>query len=531
MNHVFSSQGVAQATIILIIGMMLSRVLGFVRELVIAHMFGATAATDAYLIAFIIPDVFAGLVAGAITVAFIPVFTEYRLKQSEEDAWQIASTLINAIVGVLILGAIFTLVAAPVIVRLLAPGFDAQTQAIAVHVSRLMSPAIIFMGLIGLSTAILNSYRHFTFPAFAGLLYNTGIIGGALVLGGRLGITGLAIGVGIGALGQLLVQSILVVKMRRYYTPSLNLNHPGVKRIAWLLLPFLVGSGAGQLNIMVDRILASGLVEGSISALNFGARVMGLPLGIFGAAVGVAVYPTLSQQVAEGRLDQLRATFSEGIRMLWFVIVPAAVGLIVLREPIIRLLFERGAFNPAATSMTAVALLYYSLGLFAHAGNVMLVRTYFSMQDTKTPVKLGLVAVALNIALNLVLVRYMAHGGLALASSIAATINCLLLAYFLRKKLGCLDGRRIVRSTAKIAVASLVMGVVCWIGLNLSERFVADVMPLTQQLLQVGGLVLIGGLSYLVMAVLLRMVELGRIRGVQHMLKGQNDDDSSVSGR
>ena len=516
-NSAFSSQGVAQATIILIIGTLLSRMLGFVREMVIAHMFGATAATDAYLIAFIIPGVFAGLVAGAITVAFIPVFTEYRLKQGEEDAWKIASSLINVSVGVLILGVVFTLLAAPITVRLLAPGFDAQTQAIAVHLSRVMSPAIIFMGLIGLSTAILNSYKHFTFPAFAGLLYNVGIIGGALFLAGRFGITGLAIGVVVGAIGHLLVQSIILVKKRGYYTPSLQLNHPGIKRIAWLLLPFLVGSAAGQLNVMVDRILASGLAEGSIAALNFGVRVMGLPLGIFGAAIGVAVYPTLSQQVAEGRLDRLRNTFSEGIRMLWFVIVPASVGLIALREPLIRLLFERGAFDAVATSMTAVALFYYSLGLFAHAGIVMLVRTYFAMQDTKTPVTLGVLVVALNIGLNLILVRYMAHGGLALASSIAAAVNFLLLAYYLRKKLMYLDGQRIVRSSAKIIFASLVMGMVCWLALDLSRPLFADVMPLTQQLLQVGGLVLIGVFTYLVIAVLLRAEELGRISRLRHI--------------
>ncbi len=508
----FSQQGVAQATIILIIGTVLSRILGFVRDMVIAHQFGAAAETDAFLIAFIIPGVFAGMVASALTVAFIPVFTEYRLKQGEEDAWRIASTLINVSVGVLILGVIFTLVTAPVIVRLLGPGLAEETREMAIHLAKVMSPAIIFMGLIGLSTAILNSYKHFTFPAFAGLLYNIGIIGGALFLGGRFGITGLAIGVVIGALGHLLVQSIILVKKKGYYTPSLNLNHPGVKKIAWLFLPFLVGSAAGQLNLMVDRILASGLVEGSISALNFGTHVMELPLGIFGVAIGVAVYPTLSQQVAEGRLDQLRNTFSQGIRVLWFVIIPASVGLIVLREPIIRLLFERGAFDAMATSMTATALLFYSLGLFAKAGIMMLARIYYSMQDVKTQVKVSVLVVALNIALNLILVRYMALGGLALASSIAASVGFLLLIYYLRKKLGYLDGQRIVRSVAKIIFASLVMGVVFWTGLNLSERFFADAIPLKYQILQVGGLVLIGLLTYFVMAVVLRMEELTKIR-------------------
>lgn len=516
-NSGFSSQGVAQATIILMIGMMLSRILGIVREMVIAHMFGATAETDAFVIAFTIPGVFTSLVSGAITVAFIPVFTEYRIKRGEADAWRIASTLINLIVGVLSLGVIFTLFAAPGIVGLLAPGFDEQTRATAVHLSRVMSPAIVFMGLTGLSTAILNSYKHFTFPAFAGLLYNVGIIGGALLLAGRYDITGLALGVVAGGLAQLVVQLSILVKKRVYYTPALRFNHPGVKRIAWLVLPFFVSLAASQLNMMIDRILASGLVEGSIAALSFGGRVMGLPLGIFGAAIGTAVYPALSEYAAEGQLDQLRNTFSAGIRMLWFIIIPASVGLIVLREPIIRLLFERGAFDPVATGMTATALFFYSLGLFAHAGHVMLIRTFFSMQSTRTPVKMGLVAAAVNIILNLILVRYLALGGLALASSIAASLNFGLLAYYLRKKLGYLDGRRITRSSAKIIFASLVMGVVCRLGLNVSEQFVAEMASLQWQLLQVGGLVLIGALVYFAIARLMGAEELDRIWDLRHL--------------
>ncbi|MCI2426574.1 murein biosynthesis integral membrane protein MurJ [Candidatus Acetothermia bacterium] len=518
-NSSLSSQTVVQATIILTIGILFCRILGFVREMVIAHIFGATAETDAFLIALIIPNLFAGLMANAITFAFIPVFTEYRVKQGDQDAWRITSTLINLTLVVLVIGTIVVFLTAPFIVRLIGPGLAKETQTIAIQLTRVMSPAIIFLGLIGLSTAILNSYKHFIVPAFAGLLYNTAIIGGALFLTRYHGTTGLAIGVVIGGLGHLLTQSIILVKKRGYYTLSLHLNHPGVKQIFLLVLPFLVGSITSQLNLIVDRILASGLVEGSIAALNFAVRVMGLPLSIFGIAIGVAVYPTLSQQAVEGRLDRLRNTFSEGVRMLWFITVPATVGLIVLREPIIRLLFERGAFDAAATSMTASVLLFYSLGLFAHAGNVILIRTYFSMQDTKMPVKLGVLAVALNIVLNLILVRYMGANGLALASSIAAGAHFVLLVYYLRQKLGHLDGGRIIWSSAKIVLASLVMGVVCWLALDLSRPLFADVMPLMQQLIQIGGLIIAGGISYLTMAALLRMEELGKIGRLRHIFR------------
>jgi putative peptidoglycan lipid II flippase len=502
-----SSQTVAQATIVLILCSILSRVLGFVREMVIADMFGATAETDAFLVAFIIPGILASLVGGAITGAFIPVFTEYRLKQGEEDAW------------ILGLGVVFTFLAAPIIVQLLSPGFDPETQAIAVHLSRVMSPAVLFVGLISLSTAILNSYKHFVFPAIAGLFYNVGIIGTALLLAGGYGITSLAVGVIIGGFGQLVAQSAILVRKRGYYTLELRFDHPGVKRIAWLLFPFLVGSAAGQLNMVIDRILASGLVEGSIAALNFGFRVMGLPLGIFGAAIAAAVYPTLSQQAAEGSVDQLRRTFSEGLRMLGLVLIPATAGLTVLREPIIRLLFERGVFDSIATDMTATALLFYALGLFAHGGNAMLIRAYFALQDVRTPIALGVAAVALNVLLNLILIRFLAHGGLALASSIAAVVNFLLLSHCLRKKLGSFDGRRIARSLAKMAFGSLVMGSVCWVGLNLSERLLPDTSLLKYQILQMAGLILIGLLAYLAIALLLRMEEMSRIGHLRRLLR------------
>ncbi len=178
-----------------------------------------------------------------------------------------------------------------------------------------------------------------------------------------------------------------------------------------LIVPIIIGSAAGQLNLIVDRILASGLIEGSIAALHFATRVMQLPLGIF--AAGVALYPTLSQQVAKGELNNLRATLSLGLRITWFIIIPISVGMIVMHEPIIRLLFERGAFDPTATQLTAIALLYYSLGIFAHAGLGVIVRVYFSMQDTITPVKVGVIAIVINIILNLILVQFMAHAGLA----------------------------------------------------------------------------------------------------------------------
>lgn len=500
-----------QAALLIIAGTVLSRIFGFIRETAIAYQFGATAQTDAYLVASVIPMALSGLVAGAVAVAFIPVFTEYRLKAGEAEAWTIASAVINLTALFLIAGTALYLLAAPFLVPLLGPGLASETKALALHLSRLLAPAIIFIGLVGLATAVLNAYRHFTYPAFAGLLYNFGIIGGAVLLGSLMGISGLVVGAVAGAAAYLLALSVPLAGKKNYYRLTLKgLHHPGVKKIGLLVLPFIVASAAGQLNLLVERVLASGLVEGSISVLNFAVRVMQLPLGIFSGATAAATYPFLAEQAAVGNADDLRRTFSEGLRMLWFIVFPLSVGLVVLSQPIIRLLFERGAFDAAATKMTAVALLYYSLGIPAHAANALLVRVYFAQQDTRTPVKLGLVAVGLNIVLNLILVRYLAHGGLALASSAAATVNCLLLVYYLRRRLGHLDGRRILRSAAKFAAASLAMGVAVAAAYGYSASLFPGVL-ISHRLLQVGGLIALGGTVYLGAAALLRTEELARV--------------------
>lgn len=506
-----SQQRMEQAALLIIAGTVLSRVFGFVRETVIAYQFGATAQTDAYLVAAVIPMALSGLVAGAVAVALIPVFTEYRLKDGEGEAWTIASAVINLTALVLVAGTALCLLAAPLLVPLLGPGLAPEAKMLAVHLSRLLAPSIIFVGLVGLVAAMLNAYRHFAYPAFSGLLHTFGMIGGTLLLGGLMGISGLVVGAVTGAAAHLFTLFVPLAGKRSYYRLTLaGLHHPGAKKIALLVLPFAVGSAAGQVNLIVERMLASGLAEGSISALSFALRVRDLPLGIFAASVTTAMYPFLVEQAAADKADALRRTFSEGLRMVWFIVFPLSLGLAVLSQPIIRLLFERGVFDAAATRMTAVALFYYSLGIFAHAASAMLVRVYFALQDTRTPVKLGLVAVGLNIVLNLILVRHLAHGGLALASSIAATVNCLLLAYYLRCRLGHLDGQRILRSAAKCAAASLVMGMAVAAAYSYTASFF-DYPLLTLRLLQVGGLIALGGAVYIGAAALLRTEELARL--------------------
>lgn len=506
-----TQQGMGQAAFLIIAGTVLVRIFGFVRETVVAYQFGVTAQTDAFLVASVIPMAIAGIVAGAVTVAFIPVFTEFRLQKGEEEAWIIASAVINVTALTLAIATALFILAAPLLVPLLGPGLAPETKSLAVRLSMMLGPVLIFTGLVALATAVLNAYRHFTYPAFGGLLYNFGMIGGALLLGDFIGISGLVLGAVVGAALHLIALIVPLVGQKKHYRPTLKgLGHPGVKRIGLLVLPFIVASAASQMNILVDRVLASGLAEGSIAALNFAVRVMNLPLGIFAGAAVTAAYPFLAEQAMSQSTSDLRRTFSEGLRLLWFIVLPISVGLMVLGEPIVRLLFERGAFDARATQMTTLALFYYSLGIFAHAACAMLTRVYFALQDTATPVKLGLWAVGLNIALNLILVRYLAHGGLALATSIAALANFVLLAYYLRRRLGHLDGRRILGSTAKFIVASLAMGVSVAVAYGYSDVFLNPEL-LAHQLLQMGGLVVLGGVAYFGISALLRTEELIRV--------------------
>jgi len=432
----------------------------------------------------------------------------------ETEAWRLASSVINIILIVLVAGACLAAMSASFLVPVVAPGLEEQKTAI--HLMRVMSPLIISIGLIGLSTAIINAYEHFVFPAFAGLLSNVSIISIVLLLANRLDIASLALGTVVGSLLHLLIQSIVLIRQEKIYLRIVDFSHPGVKRIFLLLLPLFIGLSVGQINLLVDRVMASGLVEGSISALNFAVRVMELPLAIFGVAVGVAIFPILAQQVVRNELGMLRETFSWGLRMVWFVTIPATLGLIVLREPLIRLLFERGAFDQIATQMTATALLFYSLSIFSNAALVVITRTYFSLQDTITPAKIGVVAVLVNIVLNLILLRYFAHGGLALATSIAAAVNLLLLMVYLRKKLGQLDGKRILFSAFKISFASLVMGVTCQLVLNLSNIYFEHAPGLLNQIIQVGGIAVLGTLVYLTISVLIKSEELIRMSEMRY---------------
>lgn len=442
-----------------------SRILGFVRDMVIALAFGAGMEADAYFVAFRIPSMLRRLVGeGALTVAFIPVFVEERQK-SEHSAWEFTNTVMTLqtllLVGITLLGLVFM----PAIIRVIAPGFQQIPEkfSLTITLTRITFPYIVFISLAALVMGILNSLQHFLAPALAPIMLNISLIGVVYLLCPQLDtpVLGLAVGVLLGGMTQFLFQLPSLFKREFRYRPTFDYRHPAVRRLSILLLPAFFGLAVNQISVFVSTLLASYLQEGSVSYLYFAGRVMEFPLGIFGMAIATAVLPTMSLQSAQGKFDDLIDTLSFALRLVLFITIPAMMGLIVLRMPIIKFLFERGKFTAADTQATAVALLYYTLGLFAIASVRIIVPVFYSLKDTATPVKCAAAAVGVNILFSLMLMKPLQHGGLALATTISSFCHLFLLIWLVRRRLGTMNWRNILTSLGKVCAASLVMGGGC----------------------------------------------------------------------
>jgi putative peptidoglycan lipid II flippase len=444
----------------------ISRALGLLRETVISHQFGTGGDLDAYLAAFRLPDLLFQIVAGgALASAFIPTFASFWTKNDKGGAWRLASATINLVlVLTTMLAGLAALVTPWLVGTIIAPGFGPARQALTADLMRLMLLTPVIFGVSGVIMGILNARQHFLLPAMAPILYNLGIIAGALVLAPTMGVHGLAVGVAAGALGHLLIQMPGLVRYGMRYTPTLGLRDPGVHEVGRLMLPRVVGLAAVQINFLVNTILASGLTPGSLSALNFAWLLMLLPQGVFAQAVATAAFPTFSAQAASGRRTEMRSTLAATLRTVLYLAVPAAVGLIVLRVPLVQLAFQRGAFTAVSTQRVAWALGLFALGLPAHSVVEITVRAFYAVHDTKTPVLVGVAAMGLNVVLSLVFIStfdmlgWMPHGGLALSNSLATTVETAVLLTIVRRRLHGLEGRRMAASLARIVGATVAMG-------------------------------------------------------------------------
>ena len=465
-----------------------SRILGFIRDIVLARLFGATAAADAFFVAYRIPNLLRELFAeGTMSSAFIPVFTEYRTLRTQRDAWELASAMFTTLLSVVTLVTVIGIVAAPWIAWVMGWGFHDEPEKLATTtlLTRVMFPYLLFVSLAALAMGILNSMRAFAAPALSPLMFNVFIISCAVFVSPMLAepIIGVAIGVVAGGAAQFAMQLPGLALRKMLFGLRFEPGHPGVRRIGTLMLPYLLGLSATQLNILVSTILGSHF-EGGPTYLFYGMRLIHFPLGVFGVALATAILPTLSTQAAAGALDELRKTLGFGLRMILFIIVPAMIGLILLRVPIVHLFFEHGKFSAADTQGTAVAVLCYALGLWAFAGVRIIAATFYSLQDTKTPALAAVAAVVSNLILSLLLMRPLGHAGLALATAIAAMINGSILVTVLNRRLGGVDWGSVLRSTGRVIAAGVAVLLVClWVsGLAVwmrPEEWVAKAVMLT----------------------------------------------------
>jgi putative peptidoglycan lipid II flippase len=496
-----------------------SRVLGWLRLSVIGATFGETPELDAFWAAFRIPNaIFELLVAGALASAFIPVFTGYLAKEREREAWRVASSVLNALLLLLVAFSAVMWLAAPVLVpTVVAPGFarNPAQLALTVELTRLMLLSPIFMGLSSLTTGILQSYRQFLSSAIAPLVYNAAIIIVALFASPFLGIHALAYGVVAGALMMWLFQLPELTFRRTRYSFTLDLGHQGVRDVLRLAGPRTLALGAVQIVFFVDTNLASGMEEGSLTALNYAFQLMLLPLGVFSIAISAAIFPQLSHYASLGQVTRMRDAVQQAIRWILFLTLPTAILMIVLRRPIVNLLFQYGNFGADARELTQAAFLFYSLGLAGHALVQILARAYFASRDTTTPLALTLISIGLNIVLAVLLAPVLFINGLALANSIATLVEAALLLLLLAPRARL----RLVGlgfTSLKHVCASLLMGVAMFAFINVTNLpFNLAVDPpkpqlLLQTLLAAG----VGGAVYLGAAYVLRIGELQEMLAV-----------------
>ncbi len=446
-----------------------SRLLGLVRERMLFTRFGAGDVLDSYYVAFRLPDfIFNILVLGALSSAFIPVFVEtwQRSRDGENtSSWALANAVLNSILLGLVLFCVLALIFAPAIVPLLAPGFSGEKLAQTITLTRIMLLSVVLFGVSNILSSILNSLRRFFAFALAPVFYNVGIIIGIIVFYPFLGVPGLAWGVVLGAALHLLVQLPTALRMGYRYAWVLRFS-ADVRKVFRLMVPRIVGLGAVQLDHTISTIIGSTLAAGSVAIFSAGNNLASTPINIVGVSLALASFPVFSEAFAQHDTGRFVLEFSRVFRRILFFIVPMSVLMLFLRAHIVRVILGAGQFDWHATLLTAQALGFFALSLFAQALLPMLTRSFYALQDTVTPVKISIAAVAVNTLGSLLLAPRLGVMGLALAFTVASILHMLVLMVVLRARLGDLDDDRILGATIRIIVASGVMAVFVWIALH-----------------------------------------------------------------
>ena len=475
----------------------LSNLTGLVRQILVARAFGTQADIEAFNAANRVAETLFNLVAGgALASAFIPTFTTLLTQGDRKGAWRLASSLFNLILAVMAAAIALAALFAPQITRnILAPGFASEPakEALTIALVRLMLPSAALFGISGLVMGVLNAHQVFFIPALTPSMYQLGLIFGVLALSPRMGIYGLAWGVLIGAGLHLGLQIPALLRQRGQYFPTLGLDSPAIREVIRLLGPRLLGVAVVQLNFWVNIFLASLQPEGSVTAIVTAFALMLMPQAAIAQSVAIAAMPTFAAQYARGRLDEMRQSLADSLRGVLLLSIPASLGLMLLRQPVIVLLYQRGAFDAHSTELVAWALLWYAAGLVGHCLVEVLARAFYALHDTRTPVLVGTAAMVLNVAFSVLFsalfarAGWLPHGGLALANSLATALEAAGLIYYMRRRLGGMQGAYIFKGSLQAATGTLGMALGLWFWLGRMEASPAWLIAL-------GGILIGGGI-------------------------------------
>ena len=525
-----------------------SRILGLVREVVFASYFGAGFATDAFVIAFRVPNLLRDLFAeGALSAAFVATFSKTLVTKGADAAWRLANLVSNGLTAVLLPIVLGGVIFAPQVVQLLIepsrsggdPATAALTFELAVRMTRIMFPFLLMVSLAAVAMGVLNTKDHFGVPASASTMFNVGSILGGLafayafapdyiagitrqVLAGNAttpdpsgashAIIGMAIGTLIGGVLQWLIQVPSLRSVGYRWQPVLSFNDEGVRQVMRLMTPAIIGVAAVQVNVFVNTKFAYGLGEGPVSWLNYAFRLMQFPIGVFGVAISTATLPIASRAAALENLTEFRKTISSSLRLTFLLTIPSAIGLIVLSRQIIGLIYERGPFKAFDTEQAAVALQFYALGLTAYSAIRVLAPAFYALNETRIPMLASLLSIVTNYIVATLSIKQfgLGHRGLAMSVSAVAIANFTLLLFFMRRRLRGIEGRALATTFTKVVLASLAMGVVCSYTLQWTNQWIGGGSLITRAI-NVGAAVLIGVAVFAGTARLLRVRELTQL--------------------
>lgn len=548
-------QSVARSAGIVSVAVMFSRIFGLVRETIFARFFGAGFLYDAFIVGFRIPNLLRDLFAeGALSAAFVKVFTDYQLKKNEAEAWRLASLVFNALAVVLSVVTVLGILLSPLLVKAITYNYlgdpnhyyPAEKAALATTLMQLMFPFILLVALAALAMGVLNTKGRFGIPASASTAFNIASIIAGLALaywlsGGswerstdkfaipsdaaQWAMIGMSIGTLVGGAAQLLIQVPSLFKVGFRFSLGLSFRDEGVRRVMRLMAPAIIGTGAVQVKVVVDTVVASG-IDGGASWLSYAFRLMQFPIGIFGVAIGTAAIPTLSRLASEANFQKFRDTLSDAIKLVFLLAIPSAFGLIALGDPIVRLIYQRGEFDAFDTNMTAWALTAYSIGLAGYAAIKVLSPAFYALDDARTPMYISLASILVHVPASFGLMQLLStvgvtperpngfgHAGVALATSIVATVNFAALIFCMRRRIKRINGRDILVSFVKILLASTAMSVAAYASYYFLHTRLGGASFLYSAL-DVFVPMVVGGLIFISFAKLLRVTEIEKLYSI-----------------